>query len=159
MDLQSSRLHSMDPHRCPEITRDPPLRWGWRTWYTMPSWPHRSTTHLVGVPRLVRWYGSIHSNIWALTDGLHASSTHMETHEVIGVPPHPLGATQVYCLENKGRPPCPPLLRILFIIMALMDLIRPLGGPYDMHRLLFDLLRGLLFYSWASLGGFSPKVN
>ena len=42
--------------------------------------------------------------------------------------------------------PCPLLLRVLFI-MAPMDLIRPLRGPYDMHRLLFDLLRGLSFHS------------
>ena len=47
----------------------------------------------------------------------------METHDANGVPPHPLGAPQVYCLENKGPPPCPSLLIVLFMIMALMDLI------------------------------------
>ena len=30
----------------------------------------------------------------------------METQGVIGVPPHPLGAPQVYYLENKGPLPC-----------------------------------------------------
>ena len=120
---------------------------------------HKSITHLAGVPRLVRWHGNIHSIIWALTDGLQAFSTHMETHEVIGVPPYPQGAPHVYCLENKGPPSCPSLFRIIFIIIALMDLIKPLGGPYDMHRLLFDLLRGLLFHLWASLVGLSPKVS
>ena len=31
----------------------------------------------------------------------------METHVVIGVPPHTLGAPQVCYLEIKGPPPCP----------------------------------------------------
>ena len=87
----------------------------------------------------------IRSIIGALTDGLQESSTHLETHEVIIVPPHPLGAPQVYCLENKRPPPCPSLLRVLFFIMAPMDLIKPLGAPYAMYFLSFDLLRGLLF--------------
>ena len=153
MGLHSSRQHSMDPQRCSENDRDPPFGQRRCIRYTMPSRPRRCTTLLVGVPGLVRWHGSIHSIIWALTYGIETSLTHMETHEVIGVPPHPLGAPQIYCLENKGLPPYTSLLRILFIIMALMDLMRPLGGPYYMHRLSFDLLRGLLFYLWASLVG------
>ena len=91
---------------CPEITIDPPLGQGWCTYYTMPSKPHESTTHLASVPWLVRGQGSVHSIIWTLTNDLQESSTHMETQGVIGVPPHPLGAPQVYYLENKGPPPC-----------------------------------------------------
>ena len=159
MGLQSHRNHSMDPHRFPEINRDPPLGGGGCTWYTMPSRIHRSTTHLAGVPELVRGHGSIHSIIWTLTNDLQASLTHIENQGGIGVPPHPMGEPQVYYLENKGSPPCQSHFEELFIILALLEIIRRFGGPHDIHILLFDLLRGLLFHLWASLVGLSPKVR
>ena len=159
MGLQSHRNHSMDPHRFLEINRDPPLGGGGCTWYTMPSRIHRSTTHLAGVPELVRGHGSIHSIIWTLTNDLQASLTHIENQGGIDVPPHPMGAPQVYYLENKGSPPCQSHFEELFIILALLEIIRRFGGPHDIHILLFDLLRGLLFHLWASLLGLSPKVR
>jgi len=57
----------------------------------------------------------------------------METHEVNCVPSHPMEEPQVYYVENKGPTPCPLLLGVLFIIMALMDFIRLLRGPNNMY--------------------------
>lgn len=124
-----------------------------------PSHPHKCTMHFEFDPGLVGWWGIVYTIIWALTNGLQASSTHLETHEVIIVPPHPLGAPQVYCLENKGPPASPSLLRVLFFIMEPMDLIGPLRGPYDMYCLSFDLSKGLLFHLWAIFVGLSQKVR
>ena len=125
----------------------------------LPSRPLRCTMHFTADPELVGWCGIPYTIIKSLVDDLQASLTHLETHEVIIVPPHPLGAPQVYCLVNKGPTPCPSLWRVLFFITEPRDLIRPLGGPYDMYYLSFHLLRGLLFYLWASLVGLSPKVR
>ena len=105
--LHSNRQHSMDPHRCLETTSDPLLGWWWCAWYTMPNRPHRSPTLLAGVPRLTRCHGSVHSTTRALIEDLQASLIHMETHGAICVPPHPLGAPQVYYLESKWPPPYP----------------------------------------------------
>lgn len=112
----------------------------------LPSRPHKCIMQLEFDLDLVRRCGIPYMIIKVVADDLHASSTHLETHEVIVVPPQPLGAPQVYFLENKGPTPYPSLLRVLHFIMAPMELIRPLRGSYDMHRLLFDLLRGLFFH-------------
>ena len=117
----------------------------------LPSQPHRCIMHLAADPGHVRWCGITYTIIRALTNHQQAYSTHLETHEVIIVPPHPLGAPHVYCLENKGPTPCPLLLEVQLMIFPLMDFIRPLREPNDMHYWSFNLLGGLLFYLWASL--------
>lgn len=68
-----------------------------------------------------------------------------------------LGAPHVYYLQNKGSTPCPLILWVLFHIMACMDFIRPPLRPNEMYYWSFNLLRGLLFWFWASLVGLSPK--
>lgn len=158
MGLHSSRQHSMDPHRWSKIARDSPIGRGRCIWFIMPSRPHSCTMHLADDPRLVCWCGITYIIIWALTDGWQASSIYMETHEVIWMPPHPQGAPQGYCLENKVPPPWPSLLRVLFISMALMNFIKPLGGPNNMYYSSFDLLRGLLF-CFSTILLLSPKVS
>lgn len=112
----------------------------------VPSRPRRCTMHLAADPRLVGYCGIPYTIIISFTDDLQGSSAHLETHEFIIVPPHPLGAPQVYCLENKEPTPCPSLLRVLLYIMAPMDLIRPLRGLYGMYYSSFDLLRDMLFH-------------
>lgn len=111
-----------------------------------PIWPRGCIMHLEADPRLLGQCGIPYIIIISLATNLHESSTHLETHDVIVVPPHPLGVPQVYCLESKGPTTCPSLLSVLLLIIAPMDLISPLRGTYDMHRLLFDLLRDLLFH-------------
>lgn len=155
MGLHNNRLHSMDPRSHLEIARVSFIGRGGCTWSIMPSCPQIYTIHLVDDPGLARWCGITYIIILVLASDLQASSICLETHEDTCVPPHVIWSTIDY---YKGPTPCPLLLRVLFFIVASMDLIRPLRGPYDMHRLLFDLLRGLLFHSWASLVGLSPKV-
>ena len=60
--------------------------------------------HLADNPGLVSWCGIIYTITWALIDGLQASSTYLETHEVTDVPSQPLEAPQVYYVEKKGPP-------------------------------------------------------
>ncbi len=157
MGLHSSRQHSMDPWGCSEMLEILLLDEEDALGSPFPTQPHRCTMHLEVGPKLVGWCGIPYTTIRALACNLQESSTHLETHEVIIVPPHPLGAPHVYCLENKGPTPCPSLLRVLLFIMVPMDLIRPLGGTYDMYYSSSDLLRGLFFHLWASLVGLSPK--
>jgi len=156
MGLHNNKIHSMDPHIHSEIARGSPIGWEGCTWSIMPSRPQIYTIHLADDPRLPRWCGITYTIILALEGDLQASSICLETHEDTCVPPHVIWSTTGY---YKGRTPCPLLLRVLFFIVAPMDLIRPLRGTYDMHRLLFDILRGLLFHLWASLVGLSPKFE
>ena len=125
----------------------------------LPKQTHSCAMHLVDDPRLVCWCGITYTIIWALIDDLYTSLTYLEMHEVTCVPSHLLGAPEVYYVENKGPTPCPLLLEVLFIIMALMDFIKLLKEPNDMYYWPLDLLRGLLFFLWASLVGLSPKVS
>ena len=155
MGLHNNRLHSMDPHSYLEIARGSLIGRGGCTWSIMPNRPQIYTIHLVDDPGLTRWCGITYTIILALAGNLQASSIFLVTHEATCVPPHVIWSTTGY---YKGPPPCPLLLRVLLFILEPMDLIRPLRGPYDMHRLSFDLFRGLLFHLWASLVGLSPKV-
>ena len=71
--------------------------------------------------------------IWRPKGSLVCPHTHWEHHKST------TWKTRGHSLVNH-------ILRSLFIIMALLDIIRHFGGPHDMHILLFDLLRGLLFH-------------
>ena len=146
----------MDPHSHSKIAHGSLIGRGRCTWSIMPNWPQICTIYLADDPGLARRWDITYTIIVALADDLHASSICLETHEDTCVPPHVIWSTTGY---YKGSTPYPLVLRVLLFIMAPMDLIRPLRGPYNMHRLLFDLLRGLPFYLWASLVGLSPKVG
>jgi len=78
-------------------------------------------------------YANVASLTPSSTDGLYASLTYFETHEVACVPSQPLGAPQVYYVENKGQTPCPLLLEVQFIILEPMEFIKILREPNDMH--------------------------
>ena len=152
MGLHNSGQHPMDPQRCSKISRDPPLGRRRCICYTMANWPHRCTTHLESVPRFIpssEPLQMVYMHLWLIwrpMRSLVCPHTHWEHHRFT-------------VRKIRGHPLVHHFLRILFIIMALMGLIRPLGGPHNMQSLLFDLLRGLLFHLWASLVGLSPKVS
>lgn len=118
MGLRHSRDYFMDPQHRSMIAHVPPFEWGWCTWFTIPTVPHTCTIHLACVLRS-RWgcvslqetKGRANVIILALTDGLQEFSIHLETHEDILVPPHPLRSTIVICLDNKGPTPYPLCLR------------------------------------------------
>jgi len=106
----------------------------------MPSRPPQEPHTLGRFLGLVGCHGSIHPTTWTLVEDLHASSIHMETHGVIYVPSHPLGAPQVYYLENKGPPPCPSYFEEFIPQYGTSGYYYAFGGPYNMYILLFGPL-------------------
>ena len=97
--------------------------------------------------------------ILALTDGLQALSIHLETHEDVLVPPHPLGSTTGSCLENKGPTPCPLCLESISTSWHPLDFIRPPQRPNYSIYWSFDPLERLLHVLLSYLVGLSPKVS
>jgi len=56
--------------------------------------------------------------ILALTDGIQALSIHLETHEDVIVPPHPLGDTTFDLLGYQGATPLITMFRAYSLTLA-----------------------------------------
>lgn len=148
----TSYITPHDIHGCSRITSDPLLGWWWYVRYIMPSRPPQRPHTLDRCPRActMPWKHSFHH-----LDPCRGSLIHMETHGVIYVPSYPLGAPQVYYLENKGPPPCPSYSEEIIPQYGTLGYYWAFAGPYDMHILLFGPCEAFLHLR-ASLVGLSP---